>query len=147
MHIENLKLHSNLKIQLLHVGNEQQPVMIVDNFLATPEALIDYTMRNKGGLPAQSYYPGVRAPSPTLYSQLMLDFIHQEGQFHFELSAKNINTCDSYFAMVTTPVSELSLQQSVPHFDSPTPADIADDYQYVAHPKLDRFTVTSFYLV
>lgn len=123
--MNELKAHPDLTIQFLNVGKEQQPLMIVDNLLVQPDSLIDYAMSHGGDAPAQGYYPGMRAPAPKSYSQAILEFVNQNARDHFSLSQQSVISCDSCFSMVTTAVADLSVPQSVPHFDRPKMLDIA----------------------
>ncbi|MGJ8680025.1 DUF6445 family protein [Paraglaciecola sp.] len=139
--MDEIHFSPTMKIQFLEVGQERCPLVIVDNFASHPEHLIEYAMQNGGDAPAQGYYPGVRAPAPPGYAQLLLEFVRQKAHAHFGLSAEKIVSCDSCFSMVTTPVESLTVQQSVPHFDRPIASDIA-----VVHYLCDeKFGGTSLY--
>ena len=71
--------HSGLTTQVVRVGTEKQPVVIVDNLLAGAESLIDYAVQQGTVQPASGYYPGVRAPAPGLFSTLLQQVIREKA--------------------------------------------------------------------
>ncbi|KXI27070.1 DUF6445 family protein [Paraglaciecola hydrolytica] len=113
--------------QVLHhlVGNEKQPVVVVDDFLQNADSLIDYALQSGGVAPARGFYPGIRSAAPQRYNEILLDFVGAHIAPYFSQSADSLKSCESYFSMVTTPVQQLSVFQSVPHFDRPAVTDIA----------------------
>ena len=65
-----------MQITRLTVGNEQSPLLVVDNFIPQPESLVDYAA-SQTFLANSPYYPGVRAAAPAAYRQFMLQSLQQ----------------------------------------------------------------------
>src|SRR3954469_21636675 len=66
----NFSINPNLKINTIYVGNEQEPVVIVDDLLNFPKAIIQYA---ETGFPfkadAKDFYPGIRKPLAPSYAE------------------------------------------------------------------------------
>jgi hypothetical protein len=116
------------KIEIVRVGNEGQPVVVIDGLLAQPEALVEYAATSarfralKGDV---NYYPGVRAPVPRQYLAALYDSIRPilRETFGFDTDAHVKATCS--LSMVTIPPEELNLFQRLPHFDTVDPGQLA----------------------
>ena len=62
-----LQLGLSISVRLEHVGAERQPLMIVDDVLADPQAMIDAACEATFYVPHHTNYPGVNAPVPQSY--------------------------------------------------------------------------------
>ena len=125
-------LHQNFQCTIDYIGQEKHPVIIVDNFLAEAEKLINLSLEAQYA-PVNKSYPGVRAKAPDFYLQGMLDLMHQPlGRLGglilktFQLDANDLN-CDwkSVFSIVTVRPQDLKIRQVVPHVDSVCPFDLS----------------------
>lgn len=127
-------LHPNFQCKIDYIGQEKRPVMVIDNFLAETENLINLSLEAQYA-PAPTGYPGVRAEAPDFYLQGMLELMHQPlGRLGglilktFQLDANDLN-CDwkwkSFFSIVTVRPQDLKIQQVVPHTDSLCPFNLA----------------------
>ena len=58
-----LALHPDFKLTKLAIGREQAPLVVIDNFVANPEALVDMATEKLFG-DVVDYYPGVRSKAP-----------------------------------------------------------------------------------
>ena len=119
-----------MRPELRRVGNEQNPVVVIDEFTgklddicAIAEALAPYP-ELKG-----NYYPGLRrvigsADGPA--SDYVEDICRVSAQFiagAFDI--ESFTLLEASFSMVTTKPSDLSRPQRAPHFDSPDPKHFA----------------------
>jgi hypothetical protein len=111
-----------LKPELHRIGNEQSPVVVIDDFtgllaeiLAIAEDLAPYP-------PLNNYYPGLRRVI-TLKDGDANDYVEEVctraaqfigGAFNFEA----FDLIEASFSMVTTRPSDLSPPQRAPHFDT-----------------------------
>jgi len=105
-------------IDVRRIGTEQQPLVIMDNALADPDAWV----RMAGEAPFQSppggYYPGLNAPiAPSLASPLV-DRIRGVIAQVFGLSATQAVQLMGYLALATAPAQTLQPIQRVPHYDA-----------------------------
>lgn len=104
-------------------GTEKQPVVVVDNFIATPERLVeDACARSFSTI--GPYYPGIRAPAPAAYLADASDLLETilRDVFGIESGAALVE-CN--YSMVTTPPEQLQPIQRLPHFDTTDPGRIA----------------------
>src|SRR5207247_3621544 len=66
-----MNLHADMRIQKLTVGAERAPLLVIDNFVANADELVDYaasqTFTSLG-----RYYPGIRCTAQRAYQQLLL---------------------------------------------------------------------------
>ena len=98
------------------MGTEQAPLLIIDNLVADPEALVELAATKVFGEVA-SYYPGVRAKVPLTFQQFILTEFGREFAPAFGLTgALRFTAC--HFSLVTTPPDKLTYLQRIPHVDS-----------------------------
>lgn len=105
------------------IGDERQPVVIVDGFSADPQALRD-AARAACFAPADAHYPGIRAALPANYLTAHLPRIARAmgrsfGRF------RRLRVVDATFSIVTTPAAALGPRQRLPHVDAYDPNRIA----------------------
>lgn len=110
--------HEHFQYKVEHVGAEQQPVLIIDNFLDKPELLIDYCAQYGQFNSADAMYPGVRAKAPDSYLQALYQYLRPILTDVFALKDEQIKTIDSSYSMVVTPPAQLKPLQAIPHVDS-----------------------------
>ncbi len=103
-------------VTCFEIGEAREPVVLIDNFCASPEhlqALADGAMF----LQAPGHYPGLRAPAPATYlnerAQLLKDIL--TNVFHMTHGARLLE-CN--FSIVTDAPANLTNIQRLPHFDS-----------------------------
>jgi hypothetical protein len=103
-------------IRVQRIGREAQPLVIIDNFAADPDALRAAAIAAQFG-PAEHYYPGIRAALPAGYmvdqqpviAEILGDIFGQQG--HVEI-------IDASFSIVTAEPASLSVNQRLPHCDA-----------------------------
>ncbi|MGP9802964.1 DUF6445 family protein [Rheinheimera sp. NSM] len=115
--ITELQSHAAMQLQQLYIGHEQSPLLIVDNFIAKPGMLL--ADANQQRFVANSpYYPGVRAPAPQAYQQVLLQSLAPLLSDFFALPAGKLSFSVCHYSLVTTPPQQLKLLQRIPHFDT-----------------------------
>lgn len=103
-------------MMLERIGDEAQPVLIVDGFAPDATALRDAALGCTFGTGGE-HYPGIRAPLPAQYLTTMLPRIAQAmgrsfGRF------RRLHVIDASFSIVTTAPGALSPRQRLPHVDA-----------------------------
>ncbi len=102
-------------IRVDHIGDERQPVVVVENFSPWPDRLIqDAETRNFKVM--GPFYPGVRAPVSAVYFEglsavlapVMRDVFGAENRIAFDRAL---------YSLATTPSDSLALAQRIPHID------------------------------
>lgn len=117
------QLNNNPQIKTFSVGNEQQKIIIVDDFLQQPDAMVNFAVRQsefekyKGHC---NFYPGIRGPAPAEYSATLTPFIHSLLIKEYEGISPDweINKAECSLSLITVKPDELRTVQSTPHFDS-----------------------------
>jgi hypothetical protein len=98
-------------------GTEQQPVIVIDDYLDDPQSLIDLAANGPAFAPLGPYYPGIRAPFPDSALPPLLAPLTDICTRHFgNEGPPELRECS--FSLVTTPPTDLMPIQCLPHFDS-----------------------------
>jgi len=122
----NLTADGQIRASLM--GNEQQPLLVVDNFWPEPAQLLRYALQQGNVATASGWYPGLRSPAPAVFGSAVLQQLGGVMRQLFGVSAEQISQIESYYSLVCTPAAELAPLQTIPHFDRPHPRDLAVIY-------------------
>jgi len=126
-------------VQVLRIGRDRLPVIIIDSFMRDPAPLIARAAEAVF-IDAGSVYPGVRAPAPKAYVDALLAATSRVIEEAFGAPpADELELCA--FSMVTTLPADLRPIQRIPHFDGPDEDRIA----FLHYLCLPRQGGTSFY--
>jgi hypothetical protein len=108
--------------QLLLIGEEQNPLLIIDNFMSDPSALRSLAAEGDGFVAQDSdFYPGQRKPAPAGYAESLQQTLEADIKKIFSdqaSSERELVTDLSVFSLVTTPEKQLRPIQCVPHIDT-----------------------------
>jgi|GEM_PF-47992 len=130
LHMSNpYRFNDNLQIQSVTVGDEQQKIIIVDDVLQNPHALVDFAINKhefehyKGHC---NFYPGIRVPAPAEYSTALMQVIRPILLNEYaDISAEwELNKAECSLSLITVKPENLRKVQATPHFDS------ANTYQF-----------------
>jgi len=122
--------------QLHRTGIEKTPIVVVDDVIDNPEALVDYAASLAPFPPeAGNYYPGLRLHLPP--DPIATDYVNAVcrtlgGLLGGAYGLRNFSVQGASFSIVTKPASELQALQTIPHFDSPNPLFFAV-LHYLSH--------------
>lgn len=137
-------LRPSLTLRTSRIGQEGEPVMLVDDVLADPRALIDYAatqVRFDDSETGGAGYPGIRAPAPLNYVDRVVRALDPLIRETFGLGEVALANAECALSMVTTPPAALHPLQRVPHYDTSYPLQFA-----ILHYLCDaRFGGTAFY--
>ncbi|MEO8114944.1 MAG: DUF6445 family protein [Phenylobacterium sp.] len=121
-----LRAHPELSHQVIRVGKEQAPVLVVDQFLSDPQALIDYAATHAAfTVQAGAFYPGQTAPIPPIYGFALKAFLGPLIREVFDLGASEVIKEKYDFSIITTPPERLHPLQRMPHIDNTDPSHFA----------------------
>lgn len=124
--LPEMMLNPNLHIEQLRVGNEQTPVIVIDDVLDDVSALREYASSQTRFHGHDTAYPGQRGALPMPYVKAIINQLYPllikafEIPHDFGLKLKN-----AAFSLVTQPPESLSVLQRLPHFDSNQPYYLA----------------------
>ena len=118
--------NSRITARTDQVGAEGSTVLVIDNFAADPQALVDYAASLAPFPPAeQTFYPGVRAPVPMAFVQRAHAYLDAALRAAFSLGDQTVVSGGWDFSLVTQPAETLTLRQRMPHIDSTHPGNLA----------------------
>jgi hypothetical protein len=120
-----LRLGSSISVRLAHVGAERQPLMIVDDVLADPQAMIDAACEATFYVPHHTNYPGINAPVPQSYYLTVITALRGPIEAAFGVSRAAYLSYFGFFALATVGASDAQPIQKIPHRDSPDPHRLA----------------------
>jgi hypothetical protein len=113
-------------VQILRVGREQHPVIVVDDFLSDAAPLMHYASTAVRFAAPKNWYPGLRAePLPQPYVMEVIRALHTIIGETFDLPTQGGLDANTYFGLATLAPDALSTLQRLPHFDSANPRQIA----------------------
>ncbi len=121
------------------IGDEKRPVLIIENFLSEPAALLEQAS-TADFRPFVRFFPGVQAPFSFEAFETLIDPYLDQICEAFSIGA-NIAPIECGFALVTTPPAKLSPLQRIPHIDATDPRRLA----VLAYISGERFGGTAFY--
>jgi hypothetical protein len=119
------KLHPAFSYRVDQVGNERQPVLVIDNFLNSADSLVEYAAKTARFNAENGLYPGIRFPAPGLYIEAMSKHLGGLVCSVFDLPTDVRRAVKSVFSLVVNPPEQLLPPQSVPHSDSAQMNDLA----------------------
>ncbi|MDQ2075753.1 DUF6445 family protein [Marinimicrobium sp. ABcell2] len=117
--------HKDFAVRVEQFGNESQTVVVIDNFLADAEQLVDYIAERPDFGEQDSLYPGVRAAAPKSYLMALYTYLPPILERVFGVDSQAITGVESAYSLVTTPPDQLRIPQRIPHFDSTVPTEFA----------------------
>jgi hypothetical protein len=123
--VKPLMLGPNVSVRLRHVGQEQQPLLVVDDLLADPWAMIDAARAAEFYRPPHTNYPGLNANLPEAYYRTVVTALRGPMEAAFGVSASAVLKFFGFFALATTPVEAATPVQTIPHLDAPDPSQLA----------------------
>lgn len=132
--------HPDIRITVDQIGQDRAPVMVVDNFVADPQALCDFAASDAPFAAARKAFPGVIAPFPMPYAQAAFDFLNPLIRQTFGFKAKVVGGGAS-FQMMTSAPRQLHPRQLTPHTDCAS-TEMIGTVHYLCRP---GFRGTGFY--
>ena len=104
-----------MQVEVLHIGNEREPVVIMDGFTeGNVDKLIDHAMRQTFAR-TSPYFPGPRAKGPMEVLRHRMGDIAYAGRNVFGVESVDILAHE--YSLVTSRPEELQPLQRLPHFD------------------------------
>ena len=116
------------EVAVERVGNEGEPVIVVERALADPGGLVDYASDEVTFEPAWSPsggYPGLGAPAPLNYVGSLVRALDPVVRGAFALEGVKLLRAECRLSMVTLRPDQLVPAQRVPHVDTVDPLQFA----------------------
>lgn len=119
----DFSISKDAAVAVEHIGEERQPLVVIDDALAEPDALLkDAEARAFSRI--GPYYPGVRAAIEDRHAAALCESIQPPVNQHLNISRQRW-TGQCFYSLVTTPPEQLALIQRLPHFDGFNPEGVA----------------------
>jgi hypothetical protein len=119
------RISSAIRFSIQHIGIEAQPLLIVDNVLAEPEAMVACASSAQLYVPPHTNYPGFNANLPESYYRAVLHALRQPLEIAFGLPPRAYLEYFGFFGLSTRPAAEATLAQRFPHVDCDDPRRLA----------------------
>lgn len=116
------------RIEVLWVGVENHPVLLIDGLLAGAEGLVDFAAVTAVLAPVRSaanFYPGVRAPAPGGYVRALIKALRPHMARVFGAPIDGQAHVTSALSMATLSAEAANLAQRLPHIDTTEPSQLA----------------------
>ena len=123
-------LNINMVLQIHTVGEEQTPIIVIDDFVNNVDELINFAVFSQNARETfcaqeSDFYPGVRKASPLSYIERLKDLAPIINS-HFDMTDKSeFDVILSAFSIACTEPDELRPIQMLPHFDTPNMNQLA----------------------
>ena len=123
--MDDLALNTRARFDLRRMGQEGQPLAIIDHALLTPQAMVETACSASFEDPPGGYYPGLNAALPEAYVVRLTTALRPLLEQAFGLSARQPVQTSGYFALATCDPEALAPIQKIPHHDSTDPHQLA----------------------
>jgi hypothetical protein len=111
------------RISIVRHGQEQEPILVIDNFVADPDRLIeDASMLRYRAIGI--HYPGVRAEVPARLARSFVAGLEDQIADLFGVEP-DASALESTYSIATTCPADLAPIQRLPHFDGVEPERLA----------------------
>lgn len=119
----DVRLKKPFRPEIRIVGEERTPVVVIDEPILDPEALISYaTSQASFGADDRFAYPGMRTGLPKEYAETLLPRLLELISDVYKIpTSSEHHLVHELFSLVTKAPEELAPLQRVPHFDNHNP--------------------------
>ncbi|MEZ9540086.1 DUF6445 family protein [Shewanella sp. 10N.286.51.B8] len=120
-------INADIKPRIEYIGNSKIPIVIIDDYVADIEVVRDQIITASQFIQDKhTQYPGIRSAMSKADVVAYLKPLMQALYSIFNLP-KHLtpSPCDNYYSLLTTAEADLSLIQTIPHFDTYHPNLIA----------------------
>ena len=136
-----LRPHESCQVRVDRIGREALPVVVIDNFLADAESLVEQAAQGTAFRLSPEIYPGARTPIPSPYPLAVYLFLSELIRDVFDLGTLAMIDSRADYAVLTKRPHQVAPLKRVPHTDTADPNFIVL-LHYLCDPKHGG---TSFY--
>lgn len=113
----HLQRHPEFRAQNLAIGVERAPLIVIDNFIADAEQLIEAAANKRFAVTTRDF-PGIRVKAPLQYKRFVIKELQEMLFDYFQLRGSFLTFSMCHYSLVTTPAKELLPIQCIPHVDT-----------------------------
>ena len=144
----DLSFSPDATVSVRRVGQEDQPVLVIDGAMAHPDNMVEIARRVPFRAPDRSMYPGVTAPLPPIYFRELLRKVRPLLSDMFGIWPEVELTAHGFLALATRPPEALHPMQKIPHQDAADPMRLGMVHYFCQAPHAGtaffRHTATGF---
>ncbi len=134
--VPDLTFDPDARIQGRHIGGERQPLLVIDNVLKHPQAMVRYAAEHSVfRMPSEkSGYPGLNGDLPPDYGPELVRALRPILHQGFGIAETETLSFQGFFGLTTTPAAALRPLQRIPHGDSTNPYRLAMVHYFCGPP-------------
>ncbi len=118
-------LNPKAQVRLQHLGHERQPMLVIDDLLLDPGAMVEAAAAAAWGPPDGTWYPGLNAALPAAYLDNLLRQLRPSFGRAFGYAPQTDLSLHGFFALATWTPAQFGPWQRIPHYDQPFPGHLA----------------------
>ncbi|ESQ77720.1 DUF6445 family protein [Asticcacaulis sp. AC402] len=122
---EPLQVNPLAEVSLRRVGREGHPLLVIDDVLLEPDALVAIAAEAPFSPPTGTYYPGLNAPLPRSYLETLLPVLRPSFERAFAITSDTPLVANGFFALATHRLEDFGPWQKIPHYDQLRPDHLA----------------------
>lgn len=111
-----LILNPDFKIDFQRIGNEEQPLLVIDDLLLNPDELVEFAATSQWFEPKETYYPGLNAKLPPSYYKI-IDGLRGQISNYFNIEKKQKLNISGFLGLTTLAFEYFDPWQKIPHYD------------------------------
>lgn len=115
----DVQLNPKARVQLRHIGQEENPLIVIDDLVLAADDLVGEAAKAPWGPPNGTYYPGLNAPLPASYLQTVLPVLAPTFERGFGIPRETPLLAQGFFALATWGLDRFGPLQRIPHYDQP----------------------------
>lgn len=107
---------SEPQLRVEWIGNERNPVVVIDNFAPDPQAMRAVASDLDFVAMSDQYYPGTRAVAPAQYFETVGPILNNALREFY--GCRRMELQKVYYSLSMTPLIDLTPEQRMPHYDT-----------------------------
>jgi len=119
-----IQINPAARVQLRHYGEEQNPLIVIDDLLLNPQELVECAVAARFSAPEATYYPGLNAALPAAYLETLVPILRPSLMRAFNVGNSAL-VARAFFALSTKSAEDMVPLQRIPHYDQPDPRCLA----------------------
>jgi len=120
-----IEINPHANVEMRRIGREGHPLLVIDDVLLHPGALVDFAAATPFGPPRMPAYPGLNAELPDGYLQAVFHALRSSFARGFGLAPETPVHVTGFLALATFPLEQLQPRQRIPHYDFVIPGNLA----------------------
>ena len=112
-----VEVNPKAQVTLRRIGRDSSPVLVIDDVVLDPDALVEAAAASTFTPPQVTYYPGLNAPLPRTYLETLLPVLRPSMARAFGVATDLPLVVSGFFALATQRLEDFGPWQKIPHYD------------------------------